>query len=309
MKAKEFTLNSEDNTGIHIYEWLPDNKDDIKAVVQIAHGMAEQAGRYGHFAEFLCNNGFAVYANDHRGHGKTAGDLRNVGYIAKKQGWDKLVGDIELISNDILKKHAEKPLFLMGHSMGSFAVRTCLITKEIPVSGAIISGTADDPGLLGVVGKILTRFMMIFYAGNHPSPLLDNMSFGAFNKPFQPNRTKFDWLSRDNEQVDKYVQDPYCGGVFSLKFFNDMLGGLLFASKVENMMKMNHDLPLLMFSGDQDPVGGQGKGVKAVYHKFKKAGMKDITFKLFEGGRHEMINETNNEEVYDLVVDWLKKQL
>ena len=307
MKSLEFSLTSADGIEIHIYEWRPDDKQTIKGVIQIAHGMAEHAARYTDFAGYLCKQGFAVYANDHRGHGKTAGDLKHVGYLARKKGWDKLVGDIEMLTKEIMTRHESLPLFLMGHSLGSFAVRSLLIRRDVPVSGVIISGTADDPGVMGGLGKFITRFLMLFYSSRHPSSFMDAMSFGAYNKAFKPNRTKFDWLSRDPEQVDQYINDHYCGGIFSLKFFDDMLGGMLFISKVENMRKMDHSLPLLMFSGDQDPVGGQGKGVKAVYHKLKKAGMQHITFKLFEGGRHEMINETNRQEVYKLVLDWIKK--
>ena len=134
---------------------------------------------------------------------------------------------------------------------------------------------------------------------------MNNMTFGAFNKPFRPNRTKFDWLSRDDEQVDKYVADPFCGGVFSIGFFNDMLKGVLFVSKQKNINKTPKDLPVLIFSGDKDPVGNNGKGVTEVYKKFKKAGVKNLSLKLFTDGRHEMLNETNKNEVYQFVLNWL----
>ncbi|MCD6347879.1 MAG: alpha/beta hydrolase [Bacteroidales bacterium] len=307
MKSKEFKLTTSDGVVIHVYEWLPDDISQIKGSVQIAHGMAEHAARYKDFASFLTANNYAVYANDHRGHGKTAGDLSNVGFLAPKDGWNKLVSDFRMVSQHVMGKYKDKPLYVFGHSMGSFIVRQYILDPEVNIQGVIISGTGDDPGLLGKIGILLTRIMRLFYPADSPSPFMDNLSFGAFNKPFKPNRTKFDWLSRDNNQVDKYVTDPYCGGVFSIGFFSDMLNGLLFVSKQQNINATPKDLPVLIFSGANDPVGDHGKGVTAVYKKFEKAGVKNLTFKLFDDGRHEMLNEINNQEVYQFILDWLNK--
>ncbi len=305
MKSNEFKLITSDGVQIHVYEWLPDLSDEIKAVVQIAHGMAEHAVRYENFARFLTDNQIAVYANDHRGHGKTAGELEKVGIIPKSKGWDYMVSDLSLLGHHIRKQYKSIPVFLLGHSMGSFLVRKFILAPDIVLKGAIISGTGDDPGILGKVGVVLTQLLIIVYGSDSLSPFMDNLSFGAFNKPFAPNRTKFDWLSRDNEQVDKYVSDPYCGGVFSLGFFNQMLKGLLYVSQQENINNSSKNLPILVFSGENDPVGNHGTGVKAIYHKFKKAGIKNLTLKLFPEGRHEMLNEINRDEVYQLILDWI----
>jgi len=309
MKSDEFKLTTPDGLEVHVYEWLPDDPSRIKAVIQIAHGMAEHAGRYRDFAKFLTENGFAVYANDHRGHGKTAGDLDKVGFLAPSNGWGKLVSDFRQLSLHIKEKFNDKPLYVFGHSMGSFLVRQYILDPQVKIHGAIISGTGDDPGALGQIGVLLTRIMKLFYSAKSPSPFMDKLSFGAFNKPFSPNRTKFDWLSRDNEQVDKYVADPYCGEVFSIGFFSDMLNGLLFVSNQKNIDTTPNDLPLLIFSGHDDPVGDNGKGVTAVYNRYKKAGVKNLSIKLFTGGRHEMLNEINKSEVYLLVKDWMTKNL
>lgn len=307
MKSTEYKLKSSDGTEIQIYEWLPDNSENLKGIVQIAHGMAEHAGRYSDFANFLCSNNFAVYANDHRGHGKTAGNLENVGFLAPKNGWDKIVNDFRLLSVHIKEKYAETPLFAFGHSMGSFIVRKYLLDPGIKLQGVILSGTGGNPGILGKVGVFITHLMMLFNPAKSPSPFMDKLSFGAFNKPFKPNRTKFDWLSRDTEQVDKYVADPFCGSIFSIGFFNDMLNGLLYVSSRKNIDKTPEDLPVLIFSGDKDPVGNNGKGVTEVYNKFKKAGVKNLSLKLFSEGRHEMLNETNRADVYQFILNWLLK--
>jgi alpha-beta hydrolase superfamily lysophospholipase len=306
MKSTEFKLKAADGAEIHVYEWLPDDSERITGLVQLAHGMAEHAGRFEDFAGFLTLNNFAVYANDHRGHGKTAGSLDNVGFLAPKNGWDKVVSDFRQLSLYIKEKNKDKPLYVLGHSGGSFIVRKFILESAINLQGVIISGTGGDPGLLGVFGVIMTRFMMIFYPAKSPSPFMDRMTFGSFNRPFKPNRTKFDWLSHDNEQVDKYVADPYCGSVFSIGYFNDLAKAVLFVNKQKNIDKTPQDLPVLIFSGEKDPVGNNGKGVTEVYNKFKKAGVKNLTLKLFDNGRHEMLNETNKNEVYQFILNWIK---
>lgn len=306
MKTNTFQVVASDDLPLQVYEWLPDQPDEIKAVLLIAHGMAEHGQRYADFAAFLTKSGFAVYANDHRGHGQTAGDLSRVGFLAPKNGWGLMINDFTRIILAVREKNPEKPLYLLGHSMGSFVVRTVITDSALPVSGAIISGTADDPGLLGQAGMLIAAFLKWIYPPNRPSPLMDQLSFGAFNKPFRPNRTKFDWLSRDEKQVDKYVEDPYCGVVFSSGFFQDMLGGLTRISKQSSINQTPIGLPMLFFSGDHDPVGKNGKGVAAVYKRYQKAGMKNIAFKVFAGGRHEMLNEINKEEVYEFVRDWIQ---
>jgi alpha-beta hydrolase superfamily lysophospholipase len=306
MKSNEFKLETTDGDQIHVYEWLPDDSGEIKGLVQLAHGMAEHAGRFEDFAGFLTLNNYAVYANDHRGHGKTAGSLDNVGFLAPKNGWDKVVSDFRLLSLYIKEKNKDKGLFIFGHSGGSFIVRKFILDPGTKLQGVIISGTGGDPGILGVLGVFMTRVMMIFYPANSPSPFMDKMTFGSFNKPFKPNRTKFDWLSHDNEQVDKYVTDPYCGGVFSIGYFNDLAKAVLYVNKQKNIDKTPQDLPVLIFSGEKDPVGNSGIGVIEVYNKFKKAGVKNLTLKIFKNGRHEMLNETNKNEVYQFILDWIK---
>ena len=305
MKSNEFKLETNDGTKIHVYEWLPDDSGEIIGLVQLAHGMAEHAGRFEDFARFLTLNNYAVYANDHRGHGKTAGSLDNVGFLAPKNGWDKVVSDFRQLSLYIKEKNKDKPLYVFGHSGGSFIVRKFILDAGPRLKGVIISGTGGDPGILGVVGVLITRVMMIFYPAKSPSPLMDRMTFGSFNKPFKPNRTKFDWLSHDNEQVDKYVADQYCGAVFSIGYFNDLAKAVLFVNKQKNINETPHELPVLIFSGEKDPVGNNGKGVTEVYKKFKKAGVKNLTLKLFDNGRHEMLNETNKKEVYQFILDWI----
>ncbi len=307
MKSTEYKLKTNENSEIQVYEWIPEDDSKIKGIVQIAHGMAEHGKRYEDFAGFLTQNGFAVFANDHRGHGKTAGNIDKLGYIGEKGGWENMIADMKVLSKHVREKYPNSSFFIFGHSMGSFLSRKYVLDPGLKLSGAILSGTGGDPGLLGSFGIFLTKAMMLFYPKSSPGKVMDKLSFGAFNKPFAPNRTAFDWLSRDNAQVDKYLQDPYCGTIFSIGFFNEMLNGLLFVSNQKNINQTPEDLSILMFSGDKDPVGNSGKGVTEVYNKFKNAGIKDITLNLFKDGRHEMLNEINKEEVYNFVLGWLLK--
>jgi alpha-beta hydrolase superfamily lysophospholipase len=307
MRSNEYKLTITEDFEIQIYEWLPDEAAKIKGVLQISHGMAEHAKRYKDFATFLTQNNYAVYANDHRGHGKTAGKVENVGFFAERNGWEKVVDDLKALSKHIKEKHPEAPFFVFGHSMGSFLMRDYVQNPPFKINGAIFSGTAGNPGIVGKVGVFITKLLLLFNSPQKPSKLMNTLSFGAYNNKFKPNRTSFDWLSRDNEQVDKYINDDYCGTNFSIKFYNDLLKGLLTINKQSTMNLVAEDLPILLFSGDMDPVGDFGKGVKEVYNKYKKAGVKNVTIKLFDQGRHEMLNEINKEEVYILILDWLNK--
>ena len=309
MRSNAFKLPIEDNLNMQVYAWLPEHDQDIKAVVQIAHGMAEHGKRYADFAKFLNTHGYAVYANDHRGHGQTAGSLDNVGYFSDKDGFNKAVNDLKKLSEDIKSKHPDKPLFLLGHSMGTFLFRKYMMDPPVELKGVILSGTAGHPGLLGQSGIFISNLLKIFNSPKAPSPLMNALSFKAYNKAFKPNRTDFDWLSRDHEKVDEYVNDPYCGTVFSIQFFNDLINGLLDVSDQKNIDKTNENLPLLLVSGAEDPVGNNGKGVTEVFNKFNKTGLKDLTLKLFENGRHEILNETNRVEVYNFILNWLEERI
>jgi alpha-beta hydrolase superfamily lysophospholipase len=307
MKSLEYKLKTAGGREIQIYEWQPSDELSICGIVQIAHGMAEHAGRYSEFARFLNVHGFAVYANDHRAHGKTAASPDKVGIFDEQEGFANMVADCKQLSRHIKEKHPDKALYVFGHSMGSFIMRQYITESDIKIEGAILSGTADSPGLLGVVGKIACKLILLFYPRKSRSPLMDKMLFGLYNGHFKPNRTKFDWLSRDIEQVDKYIHDPFCGGVFSIGFYDHLVRFVLPVCSLATIKKIPEDLSVLIFSGDKDPVGNFGKGVSMVYQKFKKEGVINLTLKLFENGRHEMLNETNRHEVYQFILDWLKK--
>lgn len=307
MKSGTFTFNASDGVKIFVYKWMPDNASTVKGVVQIAHGMAEHAARYERFSEALVKAGYVVYANDHRGHGKTAGSLDQAGYFADENGWEKVVDDMRALTGIIKKDFPGKPVFLFGHSMGSFLSRNYAILYGNELSGLILSGTGGDPGAIGKAGLFIAKMEAKIRGRKAKSETMNKLSFGAFNNAFKPNRTDYDWLSRDNAEVDKYVNDPWCGAVFSAGFFCDMLGGLGFINAKENIAKIPKNLPVYLFSGAKDPVGGNTKGVTQVCETFKKTGIRDVALKLYADGRHEMLNEINRNEVFNDVIAWLDK--
>jgi len=308
MISKTFWFDSEDGTKIFVYNWLPDG-GSVKGVVQIAHGMAETAARYERFAKVLTDNGYIVYANDHRGHGKTAGSLENVGYLADSDGFDWMVKDVYKLTEIILEENKGLPLFLFGHSMGSFVTQRYIMLHGDKISGAILSGSNGPQKLLHKMGVMFAKKEIKKFGRKVKSEKLNNLSFGSFNNAIKDARTDFDWLSRDEAEVDKYIQDPYCGGVFTAGFFYDFLKGYEDLDNPINFNLVPKSLPVYIFSGAMDPVGVMGKGVGKLYQLYKKVGLENLSFKLYPGGRHEMLNEINRDEVMKDVVNWLDKRL
>lgn len=304
MYSNNFSFLSQDGTNVFVYHW-PVNNTKIKGVVQIAHGMAETAKRYEGLAKVLTSNGYIVYANDHRGHGKTAGNLDNVGYLGNKDGFELLVKDMYQLSTIIRTEHKDLPLFLLGHSMGSFATQRYMMLHGDKLKGVVLSGSSAGQALLHKIAFLLAEREVKKIGRKARSKKMNKLTFGNYNKKFKPNRTEFDWLSRDHAEVDKYMADPYCGGIFTAGFFSDFMTGFKVIDEDSNVALVPKNLPILIFSGDQDPVGNYGKGVRKLYNKYKKNSIKDVTLKLYSGGRHEMLNETNKEEVMTDVLNWL----
>ncbi len=287
---------------LHLHSWLP---DQVEAVMIIIHGMAEHGARYESFANQLNKEGIAVYAPDLRGHGKTAGSIEMLGYKEDGDFFGKTIGDIRTLHDKIKEEHSNKPVFILGHSMGSFLSRAYSSVHGEELSAMVLSGTGGDPGFLGQVGHFIAKLISMF-GKKKESPFMKNLSFGKFNDGFKPARTDFDWLSRDEKTVDKYIADPYCGSTFTSGFWVDLLKGLKYVNSVQAYNTTPDDLPIYMFSGANDPVGNKGLGVKEVYEAYEAYGAKNIFIKLYTDARHEMLNETNHEEVKDELITWLK---
>ena len=281
---------------------------DPKAIIHIVHGMSEHMGRYKHFAQFLNGEGYAVFGNDLKGHGFAAGEIENVGFFAEKDGWNIVVQDVIDLTHELKAAYPGKPLYILGHSMGSFIARSVIIQEPNICTGLLLSATIGHPGWKGYLGKPLAAFNAGIFGKKGRTELLTNISFGHFNRKIKNPRTKQDWLSRDPEMVDAYINDPYCMQTFTWQFYYDMAHGLLEINKSGNYKKVNKDMRLLIISGTMDPAGEYGKGPKEVYSKFLKAGVKDIHLELVKEGRHELLNETNRDEVYQILVDWIENK-
>ncbi len=306
MRNETFTFSSDEGTGIFVYKWFPDTSEGLKGVVQIAHGMAETAARYERFAKVLVEAGFGVYANDHRGHGKSAISVDKQGILAKSDGFNWMVKDVHKLTEIIKKENPGMPVFLFGHSMGSFVSQRYLELYGNELKGAVLSGSNGRQGVFLKVARFIAKLECNKSGRDVPSMKLNQMSFGNFNDSFKPARTEFDWLSRDHAEVDKYIADPYCGAIFPAGFFYDFLGGLIELEKPANVAQVPKDLPLYLFAGARDPVGKAGAGVKKLYETYRSHGIKSIQIKLYEDGRHEMLNELNRDEVMRDTVKWLE---
>lgn len=300
MKTEKFT--SFDGTVLQCYLW--NEVRSPKGVVQISHGMAEHARRYDNFAQFLNKNGYIVFADDHRAHGMTSTKQSASGVKGFHKGdiYNDTVKD-EVAITKYLKEKFNLPVVYLGHSYGSM-IGQRYIEFENDACGYILSGSAMMKGGLLNAGASISNMQYKLLGGEKEGKLLDKMSFGAYNKPFHADKTPFAWLSRDKEQVKKYIFDEQCGYVMSIAFFKYFLNGLKASYLPENLAKVNLDKPIAIFSGSLDPVGGKGKLVNALYEQYKKLGVKNLSVKLYENARHEILNETNNADVY---VDFLNK--
>ncbi|MFC0558485.1 alpha/beta hydrolase [Halalkalibacter alkalisediminis] len=305
---KKMWIPMSDNHEIFVYRWS-DETVAPRAIIQIAHGMAEHGARYQTFAEQLVVNGIMVYANDHRGHGRTGEKSGLLGHFNDENGFDRAVTDLKEINEFIHHQHQEVPVFLLGHSMGSFLVRRFIQKYQGVVEGAIISGTGGDPGIAGKLAKNVVKSQIRKLGKQKESPLLNKLVFGHYNKKIKSPKTEYDWLSRDKTAVQKYIDDPLCGFIPTAGFFEDLFEGLELIHQDEEVKKIEKDLPFFFFSGDQDPLGKKTKAVLNVIHQYKKQGIRNIQYKFYKKGRHEMLNEVNRDDVTLDIIKWVEQQL
>ena len=307
--SDEFYFPSKDgNTEIHTIEWKPEG--EVRAVLQICHGMVEYIKRYDEFAQFLCEKGFYVVGNDHLGHGKSVQSKSEYGFFEKKYGNACVLGDIHTLRQRTVKKYPETPYFMLGHSMGSSLLRQYIQMYGNGLSGVVLMGVVTDhrrSSLLFV--KQLCRLMAAVRGWHYRSRMVDELVTGSFNKKFKPSVTRADWITSDKEHLDAYVTDPLCSFMFTVNAYYSMMAGMLGMQKKENISMIPKSLPVLFVSGAEDPVGNFGKGVRKVCEIYKSAGLRDVSLKLYEGDRHEILNETNREQVYQELYEWFEEKL
>lgn len=303
---KEFSFPSAcKTTSIHALSYIPDVP--VKGILQITHGMVEYIERYEEFANYLTSYGFLVTGHDHLGHGASVNSPEEWGYFCEKKGNEVLLEDIHQLMLITQKEYPHVPYFLLGHSMGSFYARQYLCSHGDMLQGAIIMGTGFQPPFLVVSGMLLCRLIALFKGWKYRCTFVNNMAFGSYNKKFQPARTDKDWLSKDVTKVDEYVAEPRCNFTFTLNAYYHMFSGISSLYKKKLLKRIPKDLPVFFVSGKEDPVGDFSKGVIAAANSLKAVGMKNISVKLYENDRHEILNETDRETVYEDLLLWLTK--
>jgi alpha-beta hydrolase superfamily lysophospholipase len=300
MPGSEFTFRADDGQTLLARRWLPDVVP--RAAVQIAHGLSEHSGRYARLADALNAAGYAVYASDHRGHGpKTA--PADLGHFADEGGWDKVVGDLWTLNRLIAAEQPGAPIVFLGHSLGSFLGRGFIAKHSDALAGVALSGSNGKPPMIATLGRLIARAERLRLSKRGKSELIFKMWFGDFNKPFHPARTPFDWLSRDENEVDAYVADPFCGFPFTTQLAIDVLDALPRATSGASLAPIRKDMPIYVFSGERDPVGAN---IQGLFQDLKGAGFTRLTTRIYPDARHETLNETNRDEVTRDLIAWLE---
>ncbi len=310
MVKEEFYFDSRDGKSrIHAVRYRPEDAGQIRCVLQVVHGMAEYVERYEEFAAYLVERGFVVTGDDHLGHGKSVGEGGKQGYFCERDPATVLVRDVHRLKKLTEELYPGVPYVLMGHSMGSFIARNYLCRYGTGISGAVIMGTGMQPKAVLDMARLVAGVQKLFCDSRHVSRLLDRLAFGGYGRGIADRRTAFDWLSRDPERVDRYIADPMCGFTFTVNGFGALfaLVGRLYSP--ENLDAVPKDLPVFMVSGDADPVGDYGKGVRRAYDSLVAAGLQDIRLKLYPGGRHELLNETNRSQVMEDICRWVEENV
>ena len=297
---------SHDGVNLVIHHWSVKNP---RMLIHLVHGMSEHGYRYYEFSKWLNKKGIYAYSSDLRGHGKTAGDIKNIGLFSESDGWNKVVKDLKTINEYFSLKNPNIPTIILGHSMGSFLTRSLLVDYPETANHYIFSATASHPGIKGYLGSFVAKSNSFLFGKKTKSRLLQLLVMGEFNKKIKKPNTKKDWISRDESVVKKYVKDPYCMQVFKNQFFVDLAFGVMSINEIKNIQKMNKDNNYLLISGSMDPVGNYGKGVRKLHKLFTSKGLRNTELKLFAGGRHEMLNEINKQEVYQYIYDWIEKKI
>ncbi|MFX0069823.1 MAG: alpha/beta hydrolase [Candidatus Hermodarchaeota archaeon] len=307
MKGSTFTFKDQDGFEIFVYKWAPDS-DSPKATIQIVHGLVEHAARYERVAEKLTSTGYICYANDQRGHGKTGGE-ENKGYLGEN-GWNGVLNDMKRLTDIIKKENPNIPCFLIGHSWGSLMTQDYIQHWGSELKGVVLSGTngyVDE--MLLQVGQTLIKKELKKHGQKSINEKFHKILFGPYNKPFEPAETEFQWLNRDQEEVNKYANDPYCGYAGTTNLYGELLYGVGKIWKEENERAIPVDLPIYLISGSEDPSNDMTKNLLKLIERYKNLGIKDLTYKIYDGARHEIFNEINREEVFQDVINWLNSHL
>lgn len=307
-KKEEFTFDSRDGQSkIHAVRWVPEGK--VICILQIVHGMAEYIERYEETALYFADRGILVTGEDHLGHGKSVSQGGTYGYFCDRDPATVVVRDVHRLKKMTQERYPGTPYIIMGHSMGSFITRNYLLRYGTGVQGAVICGTGFQPKALIKFSKALASFQCLILGQKHVAKMIDRLAFGNYNKQIEDPRTDFDWLSKNEQSVDAYMEDPLCGFTFTTNGFRTLFTLIDRIYKAGALQSMPKELPVFFIAGDKDPVGDYGKGVKKAYESFKKAGMENLAIKLYPEDRHEIFNEPDREVVCEDLFRWIEERV
>ena len=306
IEMKSYRKTMSDGASLAVYEWLPEKQPT--GVLHIVHGMAEHALRYDAFAQKACNNGFAVIASDHRGHGKTAQDAAAIGYLADRDGFARVVDDQHEINADLKSRYPSLPLVIVGHSFGSFVTQEYLERYGATVDAAVLIGTSG-PNPSVRLAALLASLTCLVKGRKAPAKLMNALVFGAYTRAVPNAKTEFDWLSRDAAEVQKYIADDRCGFLCTAGFYQDFMRGLLRIHRKKALQGIPITTPILITAGSCDPVSNGSKTLKGLFRLYQRRGIQDVTVKIYEQARHEILNEINKEEVTADILHWISERV
>lgn len=308
IKKEDFYFDSRDGEHkIHAIRWIPEERP--VCIVQIVHGMSEYIDRYDEFARYLADKGIMVVGDDHLGHGKSVRSGEKYGYFCKEDAPTVLVRDEHRLKKMTQKQYAGVPYIILGHSMGSFITRNYLLRYGTGIDGALIVGTGMQSKPVLLCARILAGIDGALFGADHVSKLVDKAAFGVYNKKINSPKTSFDWLSRNEDNVRRYIDDPMCGFIFTANGFQTLFRLIRNLHDVEKLKQMPRSLPVFFLAGEDDPVGDYGRSVERVYKSFKELGMENVQMKLYPKDRHEILNEVDREDIYGDIYRWILQRI
>ncbi|MDI1481369.1 alpha/beta hydrolase [Polyangium sp. y55x31] len=309
MRTSSFEWIADDGKPIFVRVFSPDEGAKPLGVVHVSHGMSEHGARYARVAEALTARGLVVEAHDHRGHGHTAKSSDELGYFGPGDGFGRVVADLRGLLARARMAYAGLPQALLGHSMGSLIAQGVLPEEGGKLAAVILSGTNGPPSMMARAGVLVAKAERARLGERGKSAVIQGMSFDAWNRTFSPNRTPYDWLSRDAAEVDKYVADALCGFSATTTLWVQLLGAMPSLAHPGALARIRKDLPVYVVAGSEDPVHERTKNLRGLLDAYAKAGLSDVTYRVYPGARHELFNETNRDEVIREAAEWLARKL
>ena len=313
MQIENFFQKMSDGTEVAVNRWIPDDKDSIKGIIVLSHGMQEHSMRYDKVGSEAASRGYVFSGHDHRGHGKTASHAEAIntgmfGKLADKDGFEKVTSDLAEIINKLKKDFPGKKIILFGHSFGSFVSQNYIEKYGSAIDGCVLCGTSG-PNPAAAFGKVFMTLAVLIHGKNYKSKFCQALAFGGYNNKFKKEKDSLAWLSKSLPNREMYRNDSWCGGVSTVGFFKDLTSGLCKIHKASNIKKIPENLPVFAVYGTDDPVGNYGKSIEKLLSIYRKNGMKNVSSKSYSDNRHEILNEADGEKVLSDVFEWIEKNV